>query len=109
MVADARSPGERGTIPPVRRLVRWTLVTLGIVAFVRWLRRRREDAAPITEQESDPAAELRLKLAESRDTAEPAPAGNDTETATGSVEERRAAVHAHGRSALTEMAPTDES
>jgi hypothetical protein len=92
----------------VRRLVKWALVTLGIVAIVRRLRRRRAEAkpAPHTVGAADPADELRRKLAESRtadEAAEPPP------PSAAPVEERRAEVHAEGRAAVDEMRSSDES
>ena len=99
-------PDARGTIPAVRTLVRWLVVTLGIAALVRWLRRRSEAPAPApAEPLEDPAEELRRKLAESRavqgEAASPEPST--------SVEDRRSEVHAQGRAALSEMAPSDEA
>jgi hypothetical protein len=86
----------------VRRLLTWLLVSLGIAALVRKLRRRapapeaREAAfdAPVGD---DPADELRQKLAESRSDEAGAQTPQD------SVEERRADVHAEGRATLDEM------
>ena len=94
----------------MRRLLSWVAVTIGIAALVRWLRRRRERSTALPAQVSaepaqDPAAELRRKLAESRAGEEPE---EGSETATESVEERRADVHEQGRSALSEMTPPDE-
>jgi hypothetical protein len=78
-------------------------VTLGVAALVRKLRRRAEappaPAEPETSAASDHADELRRKLAESR-VDEPGPASAAPE---GSVEERRADVHAEGRAKLDEM------
>jgi hypothetical protein len=119
----------------MRKLVTWLLVTLGIAALVRKLRRRAEpelaaepppaeprpaepgpaepaptEAAteeapahepPAESEGGDPAAELRERLARSR--AE-MPSASDE-----SLEERRAAVHEEGRSALDEMRPPEES
>jgi hypothetical protein len=94
----------------VRRLLTWAVVSLGIAALARKLKQRNaasekaaadEVATPAeAAPESDPAAELRQKLAEARadeEAVEP-PA---TEPAT--VEERRAQVHDAGRAALDEM------
>jgi hypothetical protein len=98
---------ERGTIRLVRTLLRWIVVTVGIAAFVRWLRERRKPPGELQASEApeDPAEELRRKLAESR-TMEP-----DTEAAPpaeSSVDARRAEVHEQGRAALAEMTPSDE-
>jgi hypothetical protein len=94
----------------VRRLLTWVLVTLGIAAIVRRLRRGgRQAEVPAQRPEDDPADELRRKLAESRSgeevseepVAAPAPAGT--------VEERRAGVHDEGRATLDEMRSPDEA
>jgi hypothetical protein len=92
------------TIEIVRKLVTWALVTLGIAALVRRLRRRR-GAAEAEAPAADPAAELRRKLDETRAT-EPEPAA---EPVTASVDERRAEVHDQGRAALDEMREPAES
>lgn len=97
----------------MRRLLTWIVVTLGIAAIIRRLRRRKHDAgqtavAPPAPAGDDPAEELRQKLAESRSEDEPAepPTSPPTET----VDERRAEVHDRGRAALDEMdEPSDES
>jgi len=111
----------------VRKLATWLLVTLGIAALVRKLRRRSEPAQPTpvlqptapetapaaaattteakAESESeDPADELRRKLAETRTDDEPATPA----PAEASVEERRAEVYEQGRSTLDEMQPPGE-
>ena len=90
----------------MRRLLKWTIVTLGIAALVHWFKRRGNEAAvPPSAAADDPADELRRKLAESRVDLEPdAPPAPATET----VDERRAGVHELGRSALSQMAPSDE-
>jgi hypothetical protein len=91
----------------MRRLLTWIVVTLGIAAIARRLRKRSqtvEPAAPAPEE--NPADELRQKLAESR--AEEAPSAEPPATPEASVEERRAEVHEQGRSTLDEMRePTD--
>ena len=89
----------------MRRLVRWTIITLGVAALVRWLKRRGQEPAPALPAE-DPADELRRKLAESRADDEPAAAVVEPPSET--VDDRRAEVHAKGHSALSEMAPPDE-
>jgi hypothetical protein len=100
----------------MRRLLTWLVVSLGIAALIRRLRRSRQEpeveapagpaaapAAPVeAPAEDDPADELRRKLADSRDDE---PAAADA----ASVEERRADVHDEGRAALEEMRGTDES
>jgi hypothetical protein len=90
----------------VRTLIRWIVVTLGIAALVRWLRRRSEtQARPQVEAPEDPAEELRRKLEASRATSHEAEAEAEPES---SVEGRRADVHAQGRAAVAEMTPPDE-
>ncbi|HWQ24319.1 MAG TPA: hypothetical protein VNK94_09470 [Gaiellaceae bacterium] len=102
----------------MRRLLTWLVVTLGIAALARRLRRRREAAQPVAPAEQaagDPAEELRRKLAESRQAEQaeqaeaPAPAGSEQTSAApaASVEERRAEVHEQGRAALEAMRSTD--
>jgi hypothetical protein len=96
----------------MRRLLTWAVVSLGIAAIVRRLRRRKQDTgqtevAPPAPSEDDPADELRRKLAESRTEDEAAePLTSPPET----VAERRAEVHGRGRATLDEMdEPSDES
>lgn len=92
----------------MRRRLTWFLVSLGIAALVRRLRRRGHDTEPTPSpppSENDPADELRQKIAESRDD-EPVEAPPTTDT---TVEERRADVHDEGRSALDKMREADES
>jgi hypothetical protein len=91
----------------MRRLLTWVVVTLGIAAIVRRLRRRgqQNEIAPAADEGDDPADELRRKLAETRsedELAEPAAASEAT------VEERRAGVHDEGRATLDEMRGPDE-
>ena len=88
----------------MRRLIKIALVALGIRAFLRWRKSRREAAAPAAvEPAADPADELRQKLAESREddavVADEPPA----------VADRRAEVHEQGRATLDEMTSSDES
>jgi len=112
----------------MRKLITWLLVTLGIAALVRRLRRRDEPAqqasqqaepasqtaqqasqeaqhAPAEPAADDPADELRRRLADSRSADEPANAPTAPEA---TVEERRADVHEQGRATLDEMRPSDE-
>jgi hypothetical protein len=92
----------------VRRLVQLALVVLGIRWFLRWRKRRHEarhhtELPPPAPAASDPADELRQKLAASRveeEDAESPPAA--------SVADRRAEVHDQGRAALDEMKSSDE-
>jgi len=99
----------------VRKLIKIAIVALGVRALLRWWKRRQNAAAAqtssvsppasVSPSASDPAVELRQKLADAREEipAEPAVA---TEA---SVEDRRADVHEQGRTALDEMKPSDES
>lgn len=86
----------------MRKRLTWLLVTLGIAALVRRLKRRGRHAepAPVAAPTDDPADELRRRLAESRSTDEGENAPTPPET---TVEERRAKVHDHGRAALDDM------
>lgn len=95
----------------MRRLVKIALVALGI----RWLLKRRKrqreerEAAELPPMQvapgSDPADELRQKLAASRAEAKPEGAEADP---TASVTDRRAEVHEQGRATLDEMNSPDE-
>ena len=89
----------------MRKLLKWVVVTVGIAAFARWLRGRKSGSPDAAAEVEDPADELRRKLAESRteDEAE-APAAAPAAT----VEERRSAIHEHGRSAVDEMTSSSE-
>ena len=103
------APDERGTITAVRTLLRWIVVTLGIAALVRWLRRRGETPAPLEPgAREDPAVELRRKLAESRGLQQEPTTDESAAEPEPSVDDRRADVHAQGRAALAEMTPSDE-
>ena len=92
----------------VRKLIKLAIVALGIHAFRRWRKSRKEAhaSAPTAEPAADPADELRRKLAESRDDLVPEEV---VEPPAASVSDRRAEVHEQGRAALDEMKPTDES
>jgi hypothetical protein len=92
----------------MRRLLTWAVVTLGIAALVRKLRRRGHAVEGVAEEHpvEDPADELRRKLAETREpdsTAAPA----ESATSDASVDERRAEVHDEGRATLDEMRSSD--
>jgi hypothetical protein len=90
----------------MRRRLTWLLVSAGIAALVRKLRRRAtETTAPATDTTSDPADELRRKLAETRSDDEE---GADEPLPEASVEDRRAEVHAEGRAALDDMRPAGD-
>lgn len=90
----------------MRKLLTWIVVTIGIAALVRKLRRRSEAAAtaPATAgsepPRDDPAQELRQKLAESRteETFQSAPLASEP-----TVDELRGEVHDQGRAAIDEM------
>jgi hypothetical protein len=99
-VASPR-PGGPGTIAPVRRLIKLALIALGIRALWRWYRRRQAARSPLATAPTttDPADELRRKLAASRDEPAPEPAVEPETT----VEERRSDVHEHARATLDEM------
>jgi hypothetical protein len=91
----------------VRKLIKLALVALGIRAFLRWRKRRREAAAtPTAVEPADPADELRRKLAETREDEAPTDA---TEPPAAAVADRRADVHEQGRATLDEMTSSDES
>jgi len=99
----------------MRKLLTWIVVTVGIAALVRKLRRRgqgRESGGesgggPTSEPEGeDPAEELRRKLASSREEA--SVATEDLPEPEVTVEERRADVHEQGRAAIDEMQRSTE-
>jgi uncharacterized iron-regulated membrane protein len=92
----------------VRKLIKLAIIALGVHAFRRWWKRRKEAlaGAPAPAPAADPADELRRKLAESRDDVVPAEVH---EPPAASVTDRRADVHEQGRAVLDEMKPTDES
>ena len=93
----------------MRKLIKIALVALGIRALLRWWKRRRAgaelDAGP---QASDPADQLRQKLADSR-VEETESAESDATPAEASVADRRAEVHEQGRATLDEMKTSDEA
>ena len=91
----------------MRKLIKLAIIALGVHAFRRWWKSRKEAqaGAPAPEPAADPADELRRKLAESRDDGPP---DEVSETPAASVTDRRAEVHEQGRAALDEMKPTDE-
>jgi hypothetical protein len=88
----------------MRRRLTWLLVTIGIAALVRRLRRSKQPELD-THETDDPADELRRKLAESRSDEEDAAPPEPPED---TVEERRADVHGQGRAALDEMRDSEE-
>ena len=88
----------------MRRRLTWLLVTLGIGALVRRLRRKAEPQLD-TAQTPDPADELRRKLADSRSEEEDMPS---PEPRVDTVQERRADVHQRGRAALDEINEPEE-
>ena len=84
----------------MRKLATWVVVTLGIAALLHRLKRRHAAAEPVPPivPATDPADELRRKLAESR-TEGAAPEA----VPEASVSERRSEVHDEARAALDEM------
>lgn len=90
----------------MRKLIKLALVALGIRAFLRWRKSRREaETTPAAaEPAHDPADELRRKLSESREDEAPAEAYEPP----AAVADRRAEVHEQGRATLDEMKPSDE-
>ena len=96
----------------MRKLIKIALVALGIRALLRWRKRRRAEQALESgppQSPTDPADQLRAKLAESRaedDVVEPEA---EAAPADASVEDRRAGVHAQGRATVDEMTPSDEA
>ncbi len=97
----------------MRRLVKWTAGIVGIAALTRLVRRHR--AAGRDSEDSafslDPAADLREKLAETRDTgSEASPEGvpgESDEPTSGSLDERRARVHEKAQQAIDAMGDED--
>jgi hypothetical protein len=92
----------------VGKLVKIALVALGVRAFMRWRKSRKEAAratTPPPEPASDPADELRRKLAESREDDTPLEADAPPAAA---VADRRADVHEQGRATLDEMTSSSE-
>jgi len=106
----------------MRKLLTWIVVTVGIAALVRKLRRRGErDAQPFEADAPDPADELREKLASTREaggdagqaspatTVEPPSAEPSAPPSDGpTIEERRSDVHDEGRAAIDEMRQSTE-
>ncbi len=94
----------------MRRLIKVALVVLGIRAFLRWRKRRKDAHTDVTSEprpvEADPADELRQKLAESRDDEATDEA---SQAADATVEDRRTEVHDQGRSTLEDMKSSDGS
>ncbi len=94
----------------MRRLLTWLVVSVGIGALVRRLKRQRKPAIaeparpPIAGD--DPADELRRKLAASRTAVEEAPEAPEPNEET--VEGRRGDVHEQGRAALGDMRDSDK-
>jgi hypothetical protein len=92
----------------VRKLIKLAIVAFGIRAFLRWRKSRNEAAqttSPPAEPASDPADELRRKLAESRE--DDAPLDVDAPPAV-AVADRRADVHEQGRATVDEMTSSSE-
>jgi hypothetical protein len=80
-----------------------------LAGFLFFRRRRRPEPVPLPLPETDPAAELRRKLDESRPLVEEREEFESAETpvdhaaAPGELEERRRHVHEQGRAAVDEM------
>ena len=113
----------------MRKLLTWIVVTVGVAALVRKLRRRGDedpwtaDTAPVAD---DPADELRQRLASTREAdtgPDPGPEASATvvgdaeppadpptpePTAEPSIDERRTEVHDEGRAAIDEMRKSAE-
>jgi hypothetical protein len=97
---------DGGTIGLMRRLLTWALVSLGIAAVARRLRRReRHDELAPPADDADPAAELRQKLADSR--ADEETVAEPPLSPEASVEDRRASVHQQGRATVDQMRGPD--
>ena len=97
----------------MRRLFAWTAGLVGIAALGRFLAsrsaRREAPALPPSRQEQDPAAELRRRLAESRDdTGSAAASASEPPASTESLEDRRARVHAKAQEAMSAMDALEE-
>ncbi len=110
----------------MRRLLTWVIVTVGIAALVRKLRRRgQEDTWTVDTPAAadDPADELRQRLASTReadsgqegasapvleDAAPPADPPTPEPTSEPSIDERRTEVHDEGRAAIDEMRKSAE-
>lgn len=87
----------------VRKLLTWSVVTLGVAAVVRKLRGRRDALEVETPLEDDPAEELRRKLAETREDEMPTPGMPPGPEPT--LDEQRAEVHERARAAIGDMQP----
>lgn len=88
----------------VRKLIKVALVALGIRAFLRWRKNRQIAHTTSPAPDSDPADELRRKLAESREDDEAA----EPEKPPVAVADRRAEVHEQGRATLDAMGSSNE-
>src|SRR5687768_11318039 len=106
MVPAVCTSGGADTIAPVRKLIKLALVALGTRAFLRW-RKSRQKAAHATSPgpDSDPADELRRKLAEAREDDEAVEPEAPPPVA---VADRRAEVHEQGRATLDRMSSSNE-
>jgi Mg-chelatase subunit ChlI len=97
----------------MRRLVKWTAGIVGIAALARLVRRHRSAGRAPDDSgfAPDPAADLREKLAETRDVgpeaASESVAGESDEPASGSLDERRARVHEKAQQAIDTMSDGD--
>jgi hypothetical protein len=98
----------------VKRALAWVGGALGLAALWRLLRQEQEAGRPAPTSEPDPAAELRAKLDEARDAAadrddfdaaegQPLDEVERAPEPSGSLEERRRAIHEKAQQALGEM------
>jgi hypothetical protein len=99
----------------MRKLLMWIVVTVGIAALVRKLRRHGDEETSEVESAGDespaddPADELRRKLRTRDDgDAAAAPAVDDAAELAATIDERRTEVHEEGRAAIDEMQQSTE-
>jgi len=95
----------------MRKLLMWIVVSVGVAALVRKLRRRGDEGTSEVESADespadDPADELRRKLAGTRD--DEAPAADDAAEPEATIDDRRTEVHEEGRAAIDEMQQSTE-
>jgi hypothetical protein len=98
----------------VRKLLTWVAGLIGVAALLRQ-RKRSRAAQPSSAPPSDPAVELREKLAETRseEAGAQAPTADEAEAAPPedppSLEDRRARVHERAQEAIGLMRGPDEA
>ncbi len=96
----------------MRKLIKIALVALGIRAFLHWRKKRKERAsapAATPSPATDPADELRRKLAESRTDDGSTTPSEPAAAVDASVDARRDDVHEQGRATLDEMKSSSEA